>query len=349
MNKRVVIAIAAVMGAALILIALTFRQGTRSENAAASSVKSIASPPPQMATRSSYKWQESDQQMPAVDPNKYDPTLPQWQEWRRRNKEDKKWEWKTPISFYGEVIDQNQQPVVGAKVTLSWTDLSAAGTSLRELITDEAGKFSLSDVRGKHLLIRSIEKEGYEYAVTNRDGFEYSAFFDESYHIPDPKNPVIFKMHKKAEEEPLFVVSNKYRIPGNGTVAVDMKTGRLNGNDLLIELVDNSDPTGKRWVAKVRAPVGGIQAVNDEFATTAPESGYQPEVIINQDTPQPAGFQSGSLYKGGKFYVKTASGYALVEFRMIPGNKSIHFTSCLNPNPKSRNLEFDPAKAIKSP
>jgi hypothetical protein len=44
------------------------------------------------------------------------------------------------------------------------------------------------------------------------------------------------------------------------------------------------------------------------------------------------------------FFVKTPVGYALVEFRMIPGNHDLQFKSYLNPNTSSRNLEYDPAR-----
>lgn len=314
----------------------------------ASSATKVSSSIPQTQKREPF-GDLSLKQIPASVPGKYDPSLPQWQEWRRRKQEDAKWEWKVDISIHGRVLDQNNKPVDSAKVVLSWTDLSSEGSTVSELVTDGQGDFSLSGVRGKHLLVRSIEKQGYVFSVANRAEFEYAAFFDQNYYIPDANSPVVFRMHKTAHAGPLIVVSNKYRIPESGTVNVDLKTGQLGGQDLLIEFTDNSDPTGKKWAAIVRAPSGGLQIARDEFSVLAPESGYQPEVALDQDTPQPTGFQSGSLYKGGRFFVKTPSGYALVEFRMIPGNKSLRFTSYLNPTPGNRNLEFDPAKTVKSP
>ncbi len=281
---------------------------------------------------------------PAVS-GKFDPSLPQWREWKNRNREDPKWEWKVRIAFYGRVIDQNDQPVPDAKVVVRW----ANGTASRELFTDSLGCFHLSGVRGKLLLIRSIEKPGYEAAAANRDVFEYAAFFDQNYYVPDAANPVVFRMRRKADAEPLIVVSDKYRIPDSGTLALDLRTGRTGGEDLAIDLLDNSDPTGRRWIARVRAPSGGVQSANVEFPVLAPEKGYVSEVTIDQDTPQPPGFQSGSLYKGARFFVKTGSGYALVEFRMIAGNRSLYFTSRLNPNPDSRDLELDPSKKIDAP
>lgn len=276
---------------------------------------------------------------------KFDPSLPQWREWEKRNREDPKWEWKVRIAFYGRVIDQDSQPVPDAKVVVRW----ANGTASRELFTDSQGCFSLSGMRGKLLSIRSIERPGYEVSATNRDVFEYAAFFDEKYYVPDAANPVVFRMHRKAEAEPLIVVSDKYRIPDSGTLAVDLHTGRTGGEDFAIDLLDNTDPTGRRWIARVRAPSGGVQPANVEFPVTAPDTGYVPEVTIDQDTPQPPGFQSGSVYKGGRFFVKTGSGYAIVEFRMIAGNKSLRLASRLNPNPDSRNLELDPSRKAAAP
>jgi hypothetical protein len=285
-------------------------------------------------------------QLPTADPNNYNPNLPQWKEWRRRNAADPKWEWKVPIVFYGQVLDQNDQPVEGASISMSWTDLSNKGVSKRKLISDAGGLFSISAVRGKNLGVDSIEKGGYVASGLEQNDFEYAAFFDEHYYMPDAKFPVIFRMHKKVVAEPLVVVSNEYSIPANGVVTLNLRTGRQGGSDLSIELTANTSLREGKWAAKVTAP-SGIQVANDQFATEAPDSGYEPEIAIDQDTKQPSGFQSGSLYKGGKFYVKTVSGYALVEFRMVPGNNYFRLTSYLNPNPSSRNLEFDPAKVIK--
>ena len=91
------------------------------------------------------------------------------------------------IAFYGQVLDQSDgYPELGAKVTVSWTDLSAKGVSLREIITDDDGNVALTDVKGKHLFVRSIEKAGFKYGVQKRDDWEYAAFFAENYYAPDP-------------------------------------------------------------------------------------------------------------------------------------------------------------------
>ncbi len=285
-------------------------------------------------------------QMPAADPNNYNPNLPQWKEWRRRSATDPKWEWKVAIVFYGRVLDQNDQPVGSANISMSWTDLSSKGVAKQKLVSDAGGLFSISGIHGKNLGVDNIEKDGYAASGLEQNDFEYAAFFDEHYHIPDPKSPVVFRMHKKVRAETLIVVSNEYSIPSNGTVALDLKTGRQGGSDVSIELTENRDPTGRIWAAKVTAPLG-LQIADDQFSTVAPEFGYKSEVSVDQSTKQPSGFQSGSLYKGSRLFVKTASGYALVEFRMVPGNNYFRLTSYLNPNPNSRNLELDPKQQAK--
>ena len=347
MDKRILILITVLLTAAVFLrwVSMT-RNPSEPTHVESPPVVVYKTSAPEPVTERKDDRPRTTAQLPATASGKYDPTLPQWQEWRQRNKEDPKWEWKTPIAFYGRVLDQNNNPVVGAKVILSWTDLSAKGTSLRELQTDGAGNFTLSGVTGKHLSVRSIEKAGYKNSTTNRDGFEYSAFFEEEYHIPDPNNPVIFRLYQNATAEPLIKLSNKVEIPPSGSVGVNLQNGHKGAVEahVMIEFVDNSDPSGKKWGVRLRAPGGGIQTANEEFATVAPESGYQSEIYLDQDTHQPSGFQSGSLYKGGKFYVKTSAGYAVFDFRMIPGSSHFKFSSYLNPNLNSRNLEYDPAK-----
>ena len=246
-----------------------------------------------------------------------------------------------PMTFYGRVLDQNHDPVVGATVAFQWTDTSAKGTSNYQTTTDGKGFFKLENVRGKNLGVQ-IHKEGYFASASNPRGFEYAAFFDSTYHIPNLNNPVIFRMHKAGPAEQLVARDSNIKIPDNGSIKVNLLTGRQDESNahLIIDLLYNSDRTGRSWMARLRVPNGGIQQTTDEFATLAPESGYHPEVTIDQNSPQPNG-QSGNLYKGGRFYLRTPAGYALVDVRMIPGNKSLRLSSYINSNSNSRNLEHD--------
>ena len=121
-------------------------------------------------------------------------------------KRDPKFEWKMPLSFYGKVLDQADQPVQGAKVRFQWTDMSTTGTTERFSETDAKGTFSLTGERGKNLDVK-VSKQGYHAVGDGRANFEYAAFFEPNYIEPDPNNPVIFRLIKK--QEPQRLVSTR--------------------------------------------------------------------------------------------------------------------------------------------
>lgn len=47
---------------------------------------------------------------------------PRWKIIDARDKWDRSWQGKMPIELYGKVVDENEQPVAGAKIELSLTD-----------------------------------------------------------------------------------------------------------------------------------------------------------------------------------------------------------------------------------
>ena len=129
--------------------------------------------------------------------------------WKKRE-QDRAFEWKTPIEFYGKVVDQNEQPIPDAEVRMNWTDMSPKGTSDAIRTTDGDGRFSITGVQGKNFGVRSIKKDGYIEAFrSNPHSFEYAGFWEPSYHEPDPTNPVIFHMRKKGEAAALVSSEGK--------------------------------------------------------------------------------------------------------------------------------------------
>lgn len=264
--------------------------------------------------------------------------------WLEMSELDKNFEWKIPIEFYGKVIDDRNLPIEGANINFQWTVLSREGTSEYKTSSDSQGLFTLAEVNGKNLGVQ-VRKEGYRhYYVGTQFSFEYAAFFEKTFHVPDPNNPVIFRLRKNKEAEPL--VKREVRLPvAIGTPA----TFALNPSDpnaakVVIDLQTNAQLREKQWSARISVPAGGLQATLEEFPYEAPESGYEPSVTSEYDTPKPVGVDGG--YQGGVFYIKTPKGYGRVEIKMMPGNSYARITSFWNPS-GSRNLEFDPAKVIK--
>ncbi len=98
-----------------------------------------------------------------------------------------------PITFYGKVIDENGNPVTGAKATFSASDISETGNTRYEVSSKSDGWFSLDGIKGGGILVR-VEKEGC-YSSMGGQYFDYNR--ESASHVPDPNNPVIFHLHKK--------------------------------------------------------------------------------------------------------------------------------------------------------
>ena len=86
---------------------------------------------------------------------------PGWPIYWKKREHDRDFEWKSPIEFYGKVVDQNEQPIPGVEVSMNWTDMSPKGTSDAMETTDADGKFSMTGIQGKNFGVRSLRKDGY--------------------------------------------------------------------------------------------------------------------------------------------------------------------------------------------
>src|SRR5258708_9179888 len=106
---------------------------------------------------------------------------PRWVIVRQRDKVDHNWEWRMPINFYGQVVDENESAVAGASINFSWTDVSAAGSSQAQAVSDEQGYFSLLNRTGRHLQVR-VRKDGYYTPKRQQISFDYAAFLEANYH-----------------------------------------------------------------------------------------------------------------------------------------------------------------------
>jgi hypothetical protein len=356
-NRKIVVAVSLVVAVAGVLALWLLRRASQSEIAQVSgpegttsrSEKGAVSNPAErlQGTERKHEWEGSDRQMPPSVAGVYDPSLPQWVEWDRRNLADRHWEWKTPIAFYGKIVDQHGDPVAGAKVSVGWTDLSLRGSSERQLSSDANGLFEITGIRGKHFGVHEIMKPGYIASATNRRGFEYAAFFDKIYHIPDPKNPVIFRMQKKGEAAPLVVSRGDVVVDFGVPVEIPMGGRALTtgGGSPIKVTVFESDSKSDRWRARISIDGGGVLPASEEFPFQAPEDGYLASLDLDQNSAQPPAWQD--IHEGGRFYVKTPRGFGLLELRQIGGKRTLYYTVYLNPDTTSRNLEYDPTKRAR--
>jgi hypothetical protein len=250
-------------------------------------------------------------------------------------------EWRTPIEFYGEVVDENTNYVPNADVHFIWTDLSATGNSETQTTSDANGLFSLRNTTGKNLIV-TVSKQGYYAYQPSGAAFNYAGA-NQNF-VPDSLNPVVFYLRKKGMGESLIEIKHNYKIPRDGTpVGIDLTTGNFttggSGNFVVQCWTDDQGkPSGLKydWHCVVTIPGGGLVLSDEAFPFLAPDTGYVSTNQIAMPADQP-GWKSDVDVK---LYYRLSDGrYGRMKFSMIAGGD--HFCmidSYFNPS-GSPNLE----------
>jgi hypothetical protein len=265
-------------------------------------------------------------------------------------------EWKTPIQFYGKVVDDHTNPVQAAQISFDCNDLSPKGTSLYHAQSDANGLFSIRGITGKLLGVK-VSKDGY-YSYQPFGADFYYAGQNQNF-VPDPANPVTFRLKKKGLAEPLVHIhapmggGKGFKVSKEGTpLEISLTKGTitpLGQGDLRVQCWtdDQSKLPGQKynWKCQIAIPNGGISQSTNDLDFQAPVDGYQPIDVIEMPVTLETGWASRAKRN---YFLRLASGnYARITFEMIAGGD--HFfllESFLNPS-GSRNLEFDPGNVIQ--
>ena len=191
-------------------------------------------------------------------------------------------DWQRPIEFYGQVVDEHTNPVEGANISFSWSEtLSKEGEQRATTLSDAEGLFSLHGKHGPSLDVW-VSKAGYYFSHNGQWGFSYM----HGDFSPDPRNPVVFLLHKKGQGAELITSENGMRsdvwvrVPKDNTpVRVDFFQKQASSTGQL-EISQNKPPFqgATNWSFRMSIPDGGLVENQDEFQFEAPESGYQPTV-----------------------------------------------------------------------
>ncbi len=252
-----------------------------------------------------------------------------------------------PIQFYGQVIDQNKQPVVNADVFIN---VEYSG-GIKELTvkTNSQGLFELKNETGNFLFVDKIIKKGYEFSYKNNtSGFRYWAHFEKDRHKPNKNRPVIFTMRKK--EPPTLVV------PGNFSRGLDPK-GTEYELDLLERVIIEAGKLGKyskkeHADLRIKATLskdGSSYAVTfttpdkksgilvrDDLLYVAPAEGYAPRQTITVSIPEKVEKHLYIKGRQGGLYSRLDMTISASEEKKI----GINIKSWSNPT-GSRNVDFD--------
>jgi hypothetical protein len=274
----------------------------------------------------------------------------QWEWWDAMDKADPDFQWKMPIEFYGKVVDQSDQPVAGAEVELNWTTvIGPIPDPKKSIFTGPDGRFEVSGIQGKRLWI-AVNKQGYLYSTNSVASFEYAAFFNDNFHVPNPNNPVLFHLHKLMGAEPMYQFEVDKGIAfGGPPVVLDVASGKLTASgDFAFSLrLDGRSETEPDYTLLLQAQNNaGFILTNERFPFNAPENGYQTEMTIHQRATD-TNYSNRQTFH---FYAKTRDGkYGVVWFEVnvprVGDTASCNATIRYNPS-GSRNLEFDQNKWI---
>ncbi len=195
--------------------------------------------------------------------------------------------WRTPIEFYGQVLDETTNPVAGVQINFDCNDLSLNGTSFYQTTSDSNGMFAIKDINGKLLTVR-VTKNGY-YTYQPLVKIFFYAGENENF-TPDANAPVIFWLRKKGQGEPLIHIAGiglhslrDYLLDiGGKPTELSLYDGKLTSADacdLRVEFkagppLDNL-PSRITWNCQVTVPDGGLVETDDPFPFLAPSDGYK--------------------------------------------------------------------------
>ena len=250
-------------------------------------------------------------------------------------------DWQRPIEFYGKVIDENSNTVMGANISFQWVE-SPYGENTRHITTqsDANGLFSLQSARGPTLSV-TVNKEGYYTSRSTSDSFRYdgSQPFQAS-----SIEPVAFHLRKKGQGAELITSDNGMRpdvwvrLPKDNTpVHVDFFQKQPSASGQLeISQVKPPFQVATNWSFRMSIPDGGLVENQDEFQFAAPESGYQPTVVYDFTK----GETNWTAQVSKQFYIAFGQprkyGWLRIESNLA--QETIFLTYAINPN-GSRNLE----------
>ena len=195
----------------------------------------------------------------------------------------------TSIHFYGRVLDQEDQPVVGARVTVQigcFDPFSEffRGVKVRNPETDSRGRFEINSVRGSDLYIKEISVEGYEFKMSDNKNRSFAfkvagGAINPPVFIPDKDNPVIFRLRKKLLERTFLFEDRHWTIQ----ILVD-GTQKIYGYDFVEQ----------KWTRPARTPprTKWSEFCDLQYSATFDEGSENWNVVLT--TCDPAGGVLGS-------------------------------------------------------
>jgi hypothetical protein len=287
---------------------------------------------------------------------------PRWIERRQLREKDPGYQWRTPIEFYGKVLDEKNQPVDGAEVKYSWSGTvekyGGDGVMHQIMTSDANGQFRINGIEGKGLTIY-VQKPGYYSRAYPQGSYEYAGFWEPNFIEPDRNKPVIFQLVRRPIAEPTYHVDlrsiSKAPLLVTHIDLLAQPSETTAGGDFALRIVRPPNPGYQNpfdWELKIEGG-GGAEFIesNEEFMLRAPDEGYQKTLSRSFKKAR------GNSIETIKFYVRNKARrlYAAVSVEITPyypnhvtkeDGACFIVTGTVNPN-DSPNVEYDPEKDIR--
>ena len=277
----------------------------------------------------------------------------------------------TKVRFWGQVVDQNGQPVAGATIRATVTTLRMVkvenGYREYEILAAQSapdGTFMFDGAEGFSLTIRELSKNGYVLPSAYQAGmrwegaryfFRYKSIGNvQSVFHPNPSQPEVFHLWKLNKPEPLIMRGNWAGPYGEEFRIGDAPT--MLGNISIMVTQEGTDrlPEWVVTVSALEADGGVIKAEStDIFMFQAPESGYTKSISFRYG-PDGTDAIKGEDGAPVRFYVRSKGGrwYSARECAFFSPNENdkVRTKMLLWTNPNgSRNLEHDAAHPLDEP
>lgn len=252
----------------------------------------------------------------------------------------------TPITFFGQVVDQNATPVVGADVQIAANDSAFGGKPSHYTIkSDTAGRFSISGIKGITLAVE-VSKPGYrvippaDNRVTSSGVFNYALSSIHGKHEPNPENPVRFVLYKIGPKESLYRVPSKdYPIKQDGSPLV-ISLDPTSTHQVVLRCWSNKPKSQGQydWHAEI-APINGGLLAKEGLSFEAPIDGYISKDSIEMPASLPREHWDSSAERS--YFIRFDDGlFASAKVQIhSSGDHFVTWESLLNATAGSRNLE----------
>lgn len=282
----------------------------------------------------------SNQSSPAEDPRQREMTMT-------------KMLWRTPIVFFGKVLDESNQPVAGVHVSYGANSANEQLTqevrNEGEATSDARGVFKIAGIRGRSFVLE-LSHPAYYTSSSNPPGFDYAGELNSGNSVPDTEDKaMVFYMHHKGNPTALIERRGGLHKPPDGTTMEFPLRGKTRA-EIIGQLQvqgwkGEPDPQSGHydWKVRITLPSGGALESTNEFAFVAPETGYQQTLEINESKDDPnwkASADKAFFFKLPNYFARGQANIDLFH--------DLYFSMQYFVNPDgSANLENDPSQPFQ--